>query len=65
MMLDKIFLLAYLFIIVALPRVVATSWRGADADAKPGIKQADRKWAAGVVAVYLLANVAVVWSALA
>ncbi|MGK2923052.1 MAG: hypothetical protein ACSLE4_09755, partial [Methyloceanibacter sp.] len=31
MMLDKIFLLAYPFIIIALARVVATSWRGADA----------------------------------
>lgn len=65
MMLDKIFLLAYLFIIVALARVVATSWRGADADSEAEIKQADRRWAAGVLALYLVANIAVVWTTLA
>ena len=32
MMIDKIYLLAYLFIILALARVVMTSWRGADAE---------------------------------
>ena len=65
MMLDKVFLLAYLFIIVALARVVATSWRGADTDSEAEIKQADRRWAAGVLALYLLANIAVVWTTLA
>jgi neurotransmitter-gated ion-channel len=65
MMLDKVFLLAYLFIIVALARVVATSWRGADADSEAEIKQADRRWAAGVLALYLLLNVVVLWTALA
>jgi hypothetical protein len=65
MMLDKVFLLAYLFIIVALARVVATSWRGADTDSEAEIKQADRRWAAGVLALYLLANIAVVLTALA
>jgi len=65
MMLDKVFLLAYLFIIVALARVVATSWHGADADSEAAVKQADRRWAAGVLAVYLLANIAVIWTTLA
>jgi hypothetical protein len=65
MMLDKIFLLAYLFIIVALARVVATSWRGADAEAEAAVKRKDRIWAACVVAVYLVANIAVVWTTLA
>ena len=65
MMLDKIFLLAYLFIIVALARVVATSWRGADARAETAIKHADRRWAAAVVGVYLVANIAVLWTTLA
>ncbi len=65
MMLDKIFLLAYLFIIIALARVVATSWLGADADSEAEIKQADRRWAAGVLALYLVANIAVVWTTLA
>jgi neurotransmitter-gated ion-channel len=64
MMLDKIFLLAYVFIIVALARVVATSWRGADADSEAEIKRADRRWAAGVLGLYLAANVAVIWTTL-
>ena len=34
MMLDKIYLLAYIFIIIALARVVATSWRTDDAQAE-------------------------------
>ena len=65
MMLDKIFLLAYVFIIVALARVVATSWRGADSDSEAEIKQADRRWAAGVLGLYLAANIAVLWTTLA
>ena len=65
MMLDKMFLLAYLFIIVALGRVVATSWSGADADAEATIKRKDRGWAAGLVAAYLVANLAVAWTAIA
>ena len=65
MMLDKIFLLAYLFIIITLARVVATSWRGAEPDAETAIKHADRRWAAAVLGIYLLANVAVIWTTLA
>ena len=65
MMLDKIFLLAYLFIIIALARVVATSWRGADPEAEATIKHADRRWAAAVLTIYLVANVAVLWTTLA
>jgi hypothetical protein len=65
MMLDKVFLLAYVFIIVALARVVATSWRGAEPDAETAIKYADRRWAAAVLGIYLLANVAVIWTTLA
>jgi len=65
MMLDKIFLLAYLFIIVALARVVATSWQGGDPDAEATIKHADRRWAASVLGIYLLANIAVLWTTLA
>jgi len=40
MMLDKIYLLAYVFIIAALARVVLTSWRGADEAAKRSIMRA-------------------------
>jgi hypothetical protein len=65
MMLDKVFLLAYLFIIIALARVVATSWRGADADAEPAIKRHDRAWFGALLAVYLVANGVVLWTTLA
>jgi hypothetical protein len=46
MMIDKIYLLAYLFIILALARVVMTSWHGADADAEASISRSDRIWSA-------------------
>jgi hypothetical protein len=65
MMLDKVFLLAYLFIIIALARVVATSWLGADAGAEERIKIADRRWAAAILSIYLLANIVVIWTTLA
>lgn len=66
MMLDKMFMLAYLFIILALARVVASSWLGADYDAEPAIKRKDRQWAAYLIAAYLIANLAVMtWSAIA
>jgi hypothetical protein len=64
MMLDKVYLLAYVFIIASLARVVATSWRGADPDAEGELAHADRMWVAVLVTVYLAANVAVAWSAL-
>ena len=61
-MIDKIYLLAYLFIILALARVVTTSWRGADA-ASRGIHLApDRVWVAVLLVAYFAANLAVAWS---
>ena len=65
MMLDKIYLLAYLFIIVTLARVVATSWRGGDPQSETEISRADRVWAVSLLAAFLAANVAVAWPALA
>lgn len=62
MMIDKIYLLAYLFIIVALARVVATSWRGADPAAEAALARADRRWATALVMLYLAANILVVLS---
>jgi len=64
MMLDKVFLLAYLFIIIALARVVASSWRGAEPDAEAAIKRNDRMWFGALLTVYLIANIAVLWTAL-
>lgn len=63
MMLDKVFLLAYLFIIVALARVVATSWQKPETEET--IKAADRRWALTAISVYLVANIIVFWTSLA
>jgi hypothetical protein len=65
MMLDKVFLLAYLFIIIALARVVVTSWRSADPDAEAAIKRKDRQWFAALLTVYLVANTLILWTTLA
>jgi len=65
MMLDKIYLLAYLFIIIALARVVATSWRSGDVEAELSTSRADRIWVAALLATYVVANVAVAWTTLA
>ena len=61
---SPIYLLAYLFIIVALTRVVVTSWRAADANAQGKISRTDRVWVGVLIVAYLAANVAVAWSAL-
>lgn len=63
MMLDKVFLLAYLFIILALARVVATSWQ--EPESEQTIKRTDRRWAVTALTVYLAANVVVLWTTLA
>ena len=65
MMLDKIYLLAYLFIIIALTRVVWTSWRGDDPDKEKATWRADLVWVTVLLAVFIAANIAVTWSALA
>ena len=64
MMIDKLFLLAYLFIIASLARVVWTSWRGADTEAETSTSRGDHLWLAVLLAVYVLANVVVLWSGL-
>src|SRR6476620_636076 len=63
MMIDTIYLLAYLFIILALARVVMTSWRG-DAEAEASISRSDRIWVGVLLAAYVAANLAVAWQAL-
>ena len=63
MMLDKLFLLAYLFIIVALARVVATSWQ--EPESEDAIKLTDRRWAVTAISIYLVANGVVFWTTLA
>jgi len=65
MMIDKVYLLAYLFIIIALVRIVATSWGTSDEKSEVAISRTDRVWVAALVGLYAAANVAVAWSALA
>jgi hypothetical protein len=64
MMIDKIYLLAHLFIILAFARVVMTSWRGADAQTEASISRDDRIWVGVLLAAYFAANLAVAWQAL-
>src|SRR6185503_18870836 len=49
MMIDKVYLLAYFFIILSLARVVWTSWRGADAGAEASISRSDHVWVAALL----------------
>jgi hypothetical protein len=62
MMIDKLFLLAYLFIIVALARVVSTSW--CDEARETVTRTQDRQWAVWALSIYLIASAAVIWTAL-
>jgi hypothetical protein len=43
---------------------VASSWRGAEPDAEAAIKRSDRMWFGALLTVYLVANIAVLWTAL-
>ena len=61
MMLDKIYLLAYLFIIIALGRVVATSWLRDDAQAERSISRKDHIFAVVLLVAYFAANIAIAW----
>lgn len=65
MMLDKIYLLAYVFIIIALARVVGTSWRGGDPEAETRTSRADRVCAGLLLLGFVAATLAVAGSALA
>jgi predicted small integral membrane protein len=65
MMLDKIYLLAYFFIIISLAHVVATSWRSGDPKAEASISRGDRIWVAVLLTSYVLANIAIAWTTLA
>ncbi|MEG6509598.1 hypothetical protein V6C03_11530 [Methyloligella sp. 2.7D] len=59
MMLDKIYLLAYLFIILALTRIVATSWKGEDVSYQDAITRTDRRWVFWLLLAYVAGNVIV------
>ena len=64
MMLDKIYLLAYFFIIISLAHVVSTSWRSADPKAEASISRGDRIWVSLLLGSYILANIIIVWTTL-
>lgn len=63
-MLDKVYLLAYLFIILALTRIVATSWKGEHADHQEIISRNDRRWVVWLLAAYVLGNLLVALTSL-
>ena len=65
MMLDKVFLLSYLFIIVAITRAVTTSWHGLDAKVQKAIARDDRLWFGAVLGAYLGAIIVIAWTTLA
>jgi hypothetical protein len=55
MLIDKIYLASYAFIIAALARVVATSWCGEDGRAVADVARHDKIWAALLLVAYALA----------
>lgn len=55
MLIDKIYLASYAFIIAALARVVVTSWTGEDGREVREVAREDRKWAAILFAAYAVA----------
>jgi hypothetical protein len=55
MLIDKIYLASYAFIIAALGRVVATSWSGEDGRAVEDVARGDRRWAVILLVAYALA----------
>jgi hypothetical protein len=65
MMIDKIYMLAYLFIIVILARVAASSWKGKDAEHEKTLVYGDRVWLVALLTAYLLGNAIVVATSLA
>ncbi len=63
-MLDKVYLVAYLFIILALARIVATSWAGHETEREADISRADKVWVTILLAAYCIANAAIAYSTL-
>jgi hypothetical protein len=57
MLIDKIYLASYAFIIAALGRVVATSWSGEDGRAVEEVARGDKMWAAILLTAYAVAIV--------
>lgn len=55
MLIDKVYLASYAFIIAALGRVVATSWSGEDGRSVAEVARADHRWAAFLLIVYFVA----------
>jgi hypothetical protein len=62
MMLDKIYLLAYLFVIVIIARVAVTSWSGKDSEQEAALIRGDRVCLATLLVAYLAANAIIVWT---
>ncbi|MBM3543568.1 MAG: hypothetical protein FJX44_03540 [Alphaproteobacteria bacterium] len=62
MMLDKIYLLAYLFVILIIARVAVASWRGKDSQYEAAIIRGDRICLVTLLVAYLVANAIIVWT---
>ncbi|HVZ05457.1 hypothetical protein [Hyphomicrobium sp.] len=54
MLIDKVYLASYAFIIAALARVVATSWSGEDGRSVEAVARADKVWAGILLAAYII-----------
>ncbi len=65
MMLDKIYLLAYVFIIIILARVAASSWKGKEPEHEGLLIYGDRVWLIGLLVAYLAANAIVIGTTMA
>jgi hypothetical protein len=63
MLIDKIYLASYAFIIAALARVVATSWSGEDGRSVEAVARHDKIWAGVLLAAYVVAiGLAAFWT---
>jgi hypothetical protein len=63
-LLDKVYILAYIFIILSIARIVATSWRGHEEVHEAAISRADRAWVTILIAAYCVGNAAIAYATL-
>lgn len=65
MLIDKVYLVSYAFIILSLLRVVTTSWGGGHEERERSISRGDRIWALVLGLAYIGALTAIMWSGIA
>ncbi len=64
MMLDKVYLASYAFIMLVLTRVVATSWSVASAGPEAAAAAGDKGWALALCIAYAVAMAIIAWTSL-